>query len=84
MLHVLETLTPSERAVFVLREVFDVPYDDIAAALDKSAAAVRQIAHRARSHVEARQPRLEVSLRERAGRRRPVHGGRATPATSSR
>ena len=65
MLHVLETLTPSERAVFVLREVFDVPYDDIAAALDKSAAAVRQIAHRARSHVEARQPRLEVSLRER-------------------
>jgi RNA polymerase sigma-70 factor (ECF subfamily) len=51
--------------VFVLREVFDVPYDDIAAALDKSAAAVRQIAHRARSHVEARQPRLEVSLRER-------------------
>ncbi len=65
MLHVLETLTPSERAVFVLREVFDVPYDDIAAALDKSAAAVRQIAHRARSHVESRQPRLEVSLRER-------------------
>src|SRR4051794_36972768 len=65
MLHVLETLTPSERAVFVLREVFDVPYDDIAAALDKSAAAVRQIAHRARNHVEARQPRIEVSLRER-------------------
>jgi RNA polymerase sigma-70 factor, ECF subfamily len=65
MLHVLETLTPSERAVFVLREVFDVPYDDIAAALDKSAAAVRQIAHRARSHVEARQPRIDVSMRER-------------------
>jgi len=65
MLHVLETLTPSERAVFVLREVFDVPYDDIAAAVDKSPAAVRQIAHRARSHVEARQPRIEVSLRER-------------------
>jgi RNA polymerase sigma-70 factor (ECF subfamily) len=65
MLHVLETLTPTERAVFVLREVFDVPYDDIAAALDKSAAAVRQIAHRARSHVEARQPRIDVSLRER-------------------
>ena len=65
MLHVLETLTPSERAVFVLREVFDVPYDDIAAALDRSAAAVRQIAHRARSHVEARQPRIDVSLRER-------------------
>jgi RNA polymerase sigma-70 factor (TIGR02957 family) len=65
MLHVLETLTPSERAVFVLREVFDLPYDDIAAAVDKSPSAVRQIAHRARSHVEARQPRIEVSLRER-------------------
>ncbi len=65
MLHVLETLTPSERAVFVLREVFDLPYDDIAAAVDKSTAAVRQIAHRARNHVEARQPRIEVSLRER-------------------
>jgi RNA polymerase sigma-70 factor (ECF subfamily) len=65
MLHVLETLTPSERAVFVLREVFDLPYDDIAAAVDKSSAAVRQIAHRARNHVDARQPRIEVSLRER-------------------
>jgi RNA polymerase sigma-70 factor (TIGR02957 family) len=64
MLHVLETLTPSERAVFVLREVFDVPYDDIAAAVDRSPAAVRQIAHRARNHVAARQPRIVVSLRE--------------------
>ncbi|MBO0847629.1 MAG: RNA polymerase sigma-70 factor [Nocardioides sp.] len=65
MLHVLETLTPSERAVFVLREVFDLPYDDIAAALDKSSSAVRQLAHRARSHVEARQPRIAVSRRDR-------------------
>lgn len=65
MLHVLETLTPSERAVFVLREVFDLSYDDIAAAVDKSPAAVRQLAHRARNHVEARQPRIEVSRRER-------------------
>jgi RNA polymerase sigma-70 factor (ECF subfamily) len=47
MLVVLETLTPTERAVFVLREVFDVGYDEIAAAVDKSPAAVRQIAHRA-------------------------------------
>ena len=60
MLLVLETLTPTERAVFVLREVFDVPYDEIAAAVDKSQDAVRQIAHRARSHVEARRPRQEV------------------------
>ena len=61
MLLVLETLTPTERAVFVLREVFDLPYDEIAAAVDKSAAAVRQIAHRARSHVEARRPRELVT-----------------------
>jgi RNA polymerase sigma-70 factor (ECF subfamily) len=65
MLTVLETLLPAERAVFVLREVFDLPYDDIAAALDRSYAAVRQLAHRARSHVDARQPRIEVSFRER-------------------
>jgi RNA polymerase sigma-70 factor (TIGR02957 family) len=65
MLTVLETLLPAERAVFVLREVFDLPYDDIAAALDRSSAAVRQLAHRARSHVDARQPRIEVSFRER-------------------
>ncbi|RKS09447.1 RNA polymerase sigma-70 factor (ECF subfamily) [Nocardiopsis sp. Huas11] len=58
---VLETLAPTERAVFVLREVFDVGYDEIAAAVDKSPAAVRQIAHRARRHVEARRPRETVS-----------------------
>ena len=65
MLVVLETLTPTERAVFVLREVFDVGYDEIAAAVDKSPAAVRQIAHRARNHVEARQPREQVTTRQR-------------------
>ncbi|GAA1204429.1 RNA polymerase sigma-70 factor [Pseudonocardia alaniniphila] len=64
MLLVLETLTPTERAVFVLREVFDLTYDEIADAVDKSAAAVRQIAHRARSHVAARRPRGEVSAAE--------------------
>jgi len=64
MLLVLETLTPTERAVFVLREVFDLPYDEIAAAVDKSAPAVRQIAHRARSHVEARRPRQQVGRDE--------------------
>ncbi len=58
---VLETLSPTERAVFVLREVFDVGYDEIAAAVDKSPAAVRQIAHRARRHVDARRPRKAVS-----------------------
>ncbi|WP_229905253.1 RNA polymerase sigma-70 factor [Lentzea cavernae] len=58
---VLETLTPTERAVFVLREVFDVDYDEIATAVGKNPAAVRQIAHRARSHVAARRPREVVT-----------------------
>jgi len=61
MLLVLETLTPTERAVFVLREVFDFEYQEIGRALDKSPAAVRQIAHRSRSHVAARRPRGNVS-----------------------
>jgi len=64
MLTVLETLGPAERAVFVLREVFDMPYDEIASALDKSPAAIRQIAHRARDHVAARRPRMAVSTSE--------------------
>ena len=64
MLTVLETLTPTERAVFVLREVFDTPYDEIADAVGKSAAAVRQIGHRAREHVAARRPRMDVGRRE--------------------
>ena len=59
--HALETLTPAERAVFVLREVFDVACDQIAEAVGKSPAAVRQIAHRARAHVAARRPRGPVS-----------------------
>jgi RNA polymerase sigma-70 factor (ECF subfamily) len=64
MLTVLETLAPAERAVFVLREVFEVPYADIAQAVDKTPAAVRQIAHRAREHVAARRPRIEVDRAE--------------------
>jgi RNA polymerase sigma-70 factor (ECF subfamily) len=64
MLLVLETLTPAERAVFVLREVFDLDYDEIAEAVGKSPAAVRQIAHRARAHVAARRPRGIVSAAE--------------------
>lgn len=64
MLLVLETLTPTERAVFVLRDVFDFPYGEIAEAVGKTPAAVRQIAHRARSHVAARRPRDVVSSDE--------------------
>jgi RNA polymerase sigma-70 factor (ECF subfamily) len=65
MLLVLETLRPTERAVFVLREVFDLPFDEIAEAVGKGPAAVRQIAHRARSHVHAQRPRQDVSAEER-------------------
>jgi RNA polymerase sigma-70 factor (ECF subfamily) len=64
MMLVLETLTPTERAVFVLREVFAMDYDEIALAIDKNTPAVRQIAHRARSHVAARRPREVVTQDE--------------------
>jgi RNA polymerase sigma-70 factor (ECF subfamily) len=64
MLTVLETLTPAERAVFVLREVFDLPYDEIGDAVGKSSATVRQIAHRARHHVAARRPAVRVARSE--------------------
>jgi RNA polymerase sigma-70 factor (TIGR02957 family) len=64
MLTVLETLGPTERAVLVLHEVFDVPYDEIAEAVGKTTAAVRQIAHRAREHVAARRPQRSVSRSE--------------------
>jgi RNA polymerase sigma-70 factor, ECF subfamily len=58
MLVLLETLGPDERAVFVLREVFGFDYGEIAEAVDKPAATVRQIAHRAREHVHARRRRF--------------------------
>jgi RNA polymerase sigma-70 factor (TIGR02957 family) len=57
MLLVLETLTPTERAVFLLRDVFGLGYDELADAVGKTPAAVRQIAPRARAHVAARRPR---------------------------
>lgn len=64
MMVVLETLSPSERAVFVLREVFGMPHEEVAVALDKTPASVRQLAHRAREHVDARRPRYEVDRGE--------------------
>jgi RNA polymerase sigma-70 factor (ECF subfamily) len=65
MLVVLETLSPDERAVFVLREVFGFRHDEIASAIDKSPGAVRQLAHRARGHVHARRKRFDpVDLRQ--------------------
>jgi RNA polymerase sigma-70 factor (ECF subfamily) len=64
MLTVLETLGPAERAVFVLRDVFETPYDEIAEAVGKTTTAVRQIARRARGHVAARRPRMRVDRAE--------------------
>ena len=60
MLVVLETLSPLERAVFVLREVFAFDYDEIGSAVGRSPDAVRQASHRARSQVQARRPRFAV------------------------
>ncbi|NNH74470.1 RNA polymerase sigma factor SigJ [Nocardia uniformis] len=66
VLVVLETLSPLERAVFVLHEVFGYPHTEIADILDRSPAAVRQLAHRARGHVQARRPRHQTDLTVRA------------------
>jgi RNA polymerase sigma-70 factor (TIGR02957 family) len=58
VLVVLETLSPLERAVFVLREVFGFAHAEVAAMLDRSEASVRQVASRARRHVDERRPRF--------------------------
>ncbi|MFF9064532.1 RNA polymerase sigma-70 factor [Streptomyces sp. NPDC014891] len=60
LLVVLESLSPPERAVFVLREAFGFPYAEIATALDRTESAVRQLAARARRHVDERKPRYDV------------------------
>ncbi|WP_276319244.1 RNA polymerase sigma-70 factor [Streptomyces luteoverticillatus] len=65
LLVVLESLSPLERAVFVLREAFGFPYADIAEVLDRSEAAVRQLAGRARRHVAERRPRFDVDAARR-------------------
>ena len=74
MLVVLETLSPLERTVFVLHEAFAYSYAEIAEILDRSPAAVRQLAHRAREHVEARRPRFQTDAGDAPG------GDRAVPA----
>lgn len=65
MLVVLETLAPVERAVFVLREVFGFSHAEIAGFIERPEATVRQIAHRARAHVQARRPRCDSDAAER-------------------
>ena len=61
----LESLSPVERAVFLLREVFDYPYDEIAQTIGKSEDNTRQLAVRARRHVEERRPRFEADKKAR-------------------
>ncbi|GAB3432252.1 sigma-70 family RNA polymerase sigma factor family protein [Flindersiella endophytica] len=61
LLVVLETLTPLERAVFVLHDVFGYSHPEIGGILDRTPAAIRQLAHRAREHVQARRPRFRTS-----------------------
>ncbi|MEU8759347.1 RNA polymerase sigma-70 factor [Streptomyces sp. NPDC048659] len=65
LLVVLEQLSPLERAVFVLREAFGLPFAEIAAALDRGEAAVRQLAGRARRHVDEGRPRYDVDPAQR-------------------
>ncbi len=65
VLVVLESLSPLERAVFVLREAFGFPYGEIAATLERSESAVRQLSGRARRHVAERRPRFDVDPAER-------------------
>ncbi|MFF7655615.1 RNA polymerase sigma-70 factor [Streptomyces sp. NPDC007983] len=60
MLVVLDNLSPLERAVFVLKEAFGFSYKEIAGMLERGEAAVRQVGHRARSHVQARRPRYDT------------------------
>ncbi|SIM78191.1 RNA polymerase sigma-70 factor [Micromonospora cremea] len=67
MLVVLETLSPLERAVFVLKEVFDFSHGEIAVAVERSEVAVRQAAHRAREHVRARRPRFTADRSQQRG-----------------
>jgi ketosteroid isomerase-like protein len=61
----LESLSPKQRAVFLLREVFDYPYEQIATIVGRGEAAVRQLASRARRHLEQRRPRFEASREQR-------------------
>jgi hypothetical protein len=71
MMVVLETLTPLERAVFVLGDVFGYPHAEIAGIVDRTQAAIRQLAHRAREHVQARRPRFpaDPQIREQVTER---------------
>jgi RNA polymerase sigma-70 factor (ECF subfamily) len=61
----LESLSPEQRAVFLLHDVFDYPYDEVARIVGKSEANARQLASRARRHVDERRPRFEATREQR-------------------
>ena len=65
MLVLLESLSPEQRAVLLLHDVFDYPYPEIAAIVGKSEDNVRQLATRARRHVEQRRPRFQTTREQR-------------------
>lgn len=65
-LKLLECLSPTERAVFLLREVFDYSYEDIAKIVDKSTSNCRQVVHRAKQHLRSHKPRIETSPQQKA------------------
>ena len=71
----LERLTPLERAVFVLRDVFGFSFPEIASAVGRSEAACRQLAVRARRHMDAGRPRFEAGRKEREEDRATVAPG---------
>ena len=64
LLVVLESLSPAERTAFVLHDVFGVPFDELAETVGRSPAAVRQLASRARHHVQERRPRFTTAVAE--------------------
>ena len=66
LLLALDRLSPLERAAFLLHDVFDCSFGEVASALDRSEAACRQLASRARTHVREARPRGELAARERA------------------
>jgi RNA polymerase sigma-70 factor (ECF subfamily) len=84
LLAVLERLAPEERAAFLLREVFDVEYGDIAQILGKSEAACRQIVSRATKRVRARRPRVHVSRAATLARRARASRASARPTGAAR
>lgn len=65
-LKLLEYLSPTERAAFLLREVFDYSYEDIAKTVGKSTSNCRQIVHRAKQHLRSHKPRIDASPRQKA------------------